>query len=164
LAGSARVAVASEHTVRGFGFPLDAMLGQPNYPADSKALATSLVMSASRGRPARSLVAIDLQVLQKDLLPSLGQLGRRLQRADREKVKQALESSETTDTNSKTTVDLGSFLARLEDLQLPEVSKTQAALNQCVLAMIGHGTISFDKYPPTHMPSGWRDLMRELRK
>lgn len=164
LAASARVAVASEHTVRGFGFPLDAMLGQPDFPADPKALATSLVMSASHGRPAKSLVAIDLQALQKDLLPSLGQLGRRLQRADLGTVKHALQNSETTDTAGKTTVDLGSFLAQLEALQLPEVAKTQAALNACVLAMIGHGTISFDKFPPSHMPTGWRDLMRDLRK
>lgn len=161
LADSARVAVCSEHTVRASGFPLEAMFGKSDFPKDSLALATSLVQSASKGRPAESLVAVDLQALKSHLLPSLEKLARRLKNADKGTVKEALISSETTDTAEKTTVDLGSFLAQLP--QTPEVEATQKALNQTVLAMVGHGTLSFDRYSPAHMPQSWRDLMIHLR-
>ena len=161
LAESAQVAVCSEHTVRSSGFPLDAMFGHTQFPQDARALAASLVQSASRGRPAESLVAVDLQALTGKLLPSMDKLARRLKFADRDKVKEALSSSETTDTASKTTVDLGSFLAQLP--QIPEVEAAQQALNETVLAMVGHGTLSFDRYSPSHMPESWRSLMNHLR-
>ncbi len=162
LASSARVAVCSEHTVRASGFPLDAMFGKPDYPEDPRALATSLVQSAHKGRPAESLVAVDLEVLKNQLLPSMEKLARRLQHADKAQTKEALDASETTDTAGKSTVDLGSFLAQLP--QTAEVEATQKALNDTVLAMVGHGTLSFDRYSPAHIPSSWRDLMIHLRR
>jgi hypothetical protein len=162
LADSARVAVCSEHTVRASGFPIQSMFEKSEFPEDSRALATELVRSAAKGRPAASMVAVDLQALKSKLLPSLDKLGRRLQTSNLDEVREALLASETTDTNSKTTVDLGSFLARLPEL--PEVLAARQALNQTVLAMVGHGTISFDRYSPSHMPSGWRDLTQQLRR
>ncbi|MBX3171256.1 MAG: hypothetical protein KF760_27860 [Candidatus Eremiobacteraeota bacterium] len=162
LASSARVAVCSEHTVRASGFPLDAMFGPKDFPQDSRALATSLVQSAAKGRPAESLVAVDLEALKNKLLPSLEKLARRLKHADKLETKEALDSSEKTDTTGQSTVDLGSFLAQLP--QTPEVAATQQALNETVLAMVGHGTLSFDRYSPTHMPESWRELMNHLRR
>ena len=162
LADSAKVAVCSEHTVRASGFPLQSMFEKTEFPEDSRALATELVRSAAKGRPAASLVAVDLQALKSKLMPSLDKLGRRLQKSDLVEVKAALQASETTDTNSKTTVDLGNFLARLPET--PEVLAARQALNQTVLAMVGHGTISFDRYSPGHMPAGWRDLTQQLRR
>ncbi|MBN9416797.1 hypothetical protein ABS71_21145 [bacterium SCN 62-11] len=161
LADSARVAVCSEHTVRSSGFPLEAMFGQTEFPQDSRALATSLVQSASGACPAESLVAVDLEALKGKLLPSMEKLARHLKAADKGEIKEALSHSETTDTAGKTTVDLGSFLAQLP--QTAEVEATQQALNDTVLAMVGHGTLSFDRYSPPHMPESWRSLMNHLR-
>lgn len=162
LSKSARVAVCSEHTVRASGFPLEAMFGKTEFPQDPRALATSLVQSAHKGRPADSLVAVDLEALKNKLLPAMDKLARRLKHADKEQTKEALESSLKTDTAGKTTVDLGSFLAQLPQTQ--EVEATQKALNDTLLAMIGHGTLSFDRYSPSHMPQAWRDWMIHTRR
>lgn len=162
LADSARVAICSEHTVRASGFPLEAMFDQEKFPEDSRALASTLVQSAARGRPADSLVAVDLQALKNKLLPQMTRLAIHLKSADKERIKEALENSETTDTAGKTTVDLGSFLAQLP--QTPAVEAAQQALNETVLAMVGHGTLSFDRYSPSHMPTSWRELMTHLRR
>lgn len=162
LADSAKVVVCSEHTVRASGFPLQSMFGKSEFPEDPKALATALVQSGAKGRPAESLVAVDLQALRDRLLPSLDKLGRSLQGSDLSLARQALQASERTDTSSKNTVDLGSFLANLPEI--PEVLAARQALNQAVLAMTGHGTISFDTYSPGHMPEGWRDFTRQLRR
>lgn len=162
LSNSARVAVCSEHTVRASGFPLDAMFGKSDFPKDPRALAAALVQSAHKGRPAESLVAVDLEALKNQLLPSMAKLARRLKHADKAQTKEALDSSKTTDTAGKNTVDLGSFLAQLP--QTAEVEATQKALNATVLAMVGHGTLSFDRYSPAHMPSSWRELMIHLRR
>lgn len=162
LADSAQVAVCSEHTVRGSGFPIQAMFDKQEFPKDSRAWATSLVQSGAKGRPAESLVAVDLQALKSKLIPSLDKLGRSLKSSGLNDAKQALQESERTDTSGKTTVDIGSFLARLPDS--PEVIEARQALNQTVLAMTGHGTISFDTYSPAHMPAGWREFTRLLRR
>lgn len=162
LADSAKVAVCSEHTVRASGFPIQAMFDKSEFPQDSRALATALVQSAARNRPAESLVAVDLQALKQKLLPCLDRLGRHLLGGDLAGVKEALQASETTDTSGKTTVDLGSFLAGLPES--PQLLEARQALNHTVLAMAGHGTISFDRYSPGHMPSGWRELTQKLRR
>ncbi len=162
LADSAPVAVCSEHKVRSSGFPLEAMLGHQEFPQEPRALATSLVQSAAQKMPAESLVAVDLQALKSKLLPSLDRLAQQLQKADKAEVKAALEASDKTDTVGKNTVDLGSFLAQLP--KTPAVQDTQNSLNETVLAMAGHGTLSFDRYSPTQMPQTWRDLMNHLRR
>ncbi len=162
LADSAKVAVCSEHTVRSSGFPLEAMLGKAEFPQESKALATSWVQSAAQQIPAQSLVAVDLQALKAQLLPTMDKLAQALLEADKVQVQAALESSQKTDTAGKNTVDLGSFLAELPPT--PEVQATQKALNETVLAMAGQGTLSFDRYSPAQMPQSWRDLMIHLRR
>ena len=162
LADSAPVAVCSEHTVRGSGFPLEAMLGKSEFPQEPRALATSLVQSAVQKIPAESLVAVDLQALKDKLLPSMEKLAQQLNGADKTEVKAALEASQKTDTSGKNTVDLGSFLDQLP--QTAQVDETQQVLNETVLAMAGRGTLSFDRYSPAHMPESWRDLMNHLRR
>lgn len=174
LTGSARVAVVSEHTVRGFGFPLESMFGQSSFPTDPREFGTSLVRSAARGRPAKSLVAVDLQALQKQLLPSLDRLGRSLTRlsqgGQQETLRRCLDQSETTDADDfQSVVDLGSFLAQLQReprlvASCPELKRTSEAFNQTVLAMMGHGTLSFDRRPATHLPEGWRQFLKDHRK
>jgi hypothetical protein len=174
LTHSARVAVVSEHTVRGYGFPLESMFGQTAFAADSRDFATALVRSAARGRPAQSLVGVDLQALDQKLLPSLDRLGRSLirlsQAGQQETLRRCLDRSETTDADDyQSVVDLGSFLAQLEKepalvASCPELARTTEAFNQTVVAMIGHGTLSFDRRPATHLPEGWRQFLRDHRK
>lgn len=169
LSGSARVAVVSEHTVRGFGFPLEAMFGQSQFPSDPREFGLALVRSAARGRPAASLAGVDLQSLQKTLLPSLDRLGRSLSRlsqsGQKDLLKSCLQEAETTDADPPgSKLDLGSFLARLQHhgigTRCPELERCTKALNQTVLAMLGHGTLSFDRQAPPPMPEGWRDFLR----
>lgn len=172
LGGSARIAVVSEHTVRGFGFPLEAMFGQKAFPEDSRELGVSLVQAAARGRPAASLVAVDLHTLQQRLLPSLDRLGRSLNRisqsGQKDTLLQCLAEAETSDADPPgSKVDLGSFLARLQERGLagrcPELARCQQALNDTVLAMLGHGTLSFDRAAPAQQPEGWRAFLRSHR-
>ena len=174
LTGSARVAVVSEHTVRGFGFPLESMFGQASFPSEPRAFGATLLRAAAKGRPAKSLVAVDLQALEKQLLPSLDRLGRNLsrlsQRGYQQELHRLLDESETTDADDYgSTVDLGSFLSRLEQqpalaASCPELARTSQALNETLLGMLGHGTLSFNRRSAPHLPEGWRRFLRDHRK
>lgn len=171
LTDSARVAIASEHNVRGSGFPLERMFGQQDFASDPREMAADMVQAAALSRPASSLVAVDLEVLKKSLLPSLDRLGRQLQRISdggfKSALQKAMADAETTDQTSPK-VDLGSFLENLVDTpglarRCSELPRTLQALDQTVVAMAGHGTLSFDTFSPSHLPQGWRDFVRNHR-
>lgn len=172
LTGSARVAVASEHTVRGYGFPLDAMFGRSNFPDQPRDLGAALVQAASQSMPAQSLVAVDLKVMKQELYPALEQLGRSLRQASQNglsgPIKQALDSSLTPSNGPGgfgKKIDLGSFLARLGEnpqLRSPELSGAQAALNKTILSMVGNGTVSFDRGGNKALPAGFSEFLSRI--
>lgn len=169
LTGSARVAVASEHRVNGLGFPMDKMFARSNLPQDPRQLAAEMVEATSHTQRANSLVAIDLPVLKDKLLPALDALGPALLESDYQKqIKAALKNSQRSDTgrlNSK--VDLGSFLAGLAQIPglqeaCPHLNQARASFDLTVLAMMGAGTLSFDRRPDAQLPEGWRHFLKKL--
>ncbi len=166
LADSAQVAVASTHTVRGQGFPLEEMFGRTSFPERARDLGAALVQAAHHNMPSESLVAVDLPVLRDQLLPALDRLGQRLSRASQvgrgDSVERALKSSVAPQKGRR--IDLGSFLARLHDdpsfKNLPEVLGARRAFNETILSKAGKGTLSFDLNPGKEMPVGWSGFLQ----
>ena len=168
LSESIEVAIASEHPVRASGMPIEDFFRAAPYPKEPTQLAASMVLAGDRRRPAPSLVAVDLQVLGKQLLPALDRLGRQLQQVPAEKLKAVLQKTEQPDSvEQRKTYDLGSFLYRLgqsQDLQSPALENCTRAFQETMLAMVGHGTLSFDLYPAgSKLPQGWTDFLRHCR-
>jgi hypothetical protein len=167
LAGSAQVAVASEHQVNGLGLPMDKMFARRDLAAEPRQLAAEMVEATSHRQRAQSLVAIDLPVLQGKLLPALDELGPALleQREYRGQIKAALKHSQRSDTGRK--VDLGSFLAGLSQVPgladaCPQLKWACDSFDQTVLAMMGAGTLTFDRRPDSQLPEGWGRLLKRL--
>lgn len=169
LADSAKVAVASEHTVRGYGFPLDDMFGRKQLPENARDLGAALVQAATRSQPAESLVAVDLKVLKDKLLPALNDLGGRLcqLRQHRTAIKAALKEASRAQNGLNPKIDLGSFLSHLSrDPALrkdcPELHVAEKSLNQTILSMVGAGTLSFDRSPSGQdVPPAWRNFLKQ---
>ncbi|MGE0489997.1 MAG: FHA domain-containing protein [Vulcanimicrobiota bacterium] len=170
LADSARVAVASEHPVRGYGFPLDAMFGRSQFPSNPRDLGAALVQSAHQSMPAESLVAVDLHVMKEQLMPALDGLGQSLlalRKAGHGKaIRQALKESLMPQKGFMgKSIDLGSFLANLSkhpQLRSQELVASLTAFDRTVLTAVGHGTISFDPKPGHDMPPNWRKMLAKL--
>lgn len=171
VAEMAKVAVVSEHVVQGYGFPMEKMFNQEQFPQDSRAFAAELVQAASASCPGRSLVGVDLEVLKSQLFPSLDRLGRSLSSLRGEygdSLSRMLTRSETTDASKERRhVDLGSFLAQLQSVpglaeDCPELAVSQKALNSTILSMVGHGTLSFDREAPSTLPPGWRKFLKQF--
>ncbi len=170
LTNSAQVAIASEHQVNGLGFPMDRMFGRSEFARDPRKLAAEMVEASSHSQRAKSLVAVDLQVMKNRLLPGLDALGPALlSQADlRKQIKSALKESQRSDTgrlNKK--IDLGNFLARLAQIPglqqaCPQLNATRASFDQTVLAMMGEGTITFDRRPDSQLPAGWAKFLKDI--
>ena len=170
LTNSAQVAIASEHRVNGLGFPMDQMFGRHEFARDPRKLAADMVESSSHSQRAKSLVAVDLQVMKNQLLPGLDALGPALLgQADlRKQIKTALKESQRSDTgriNKK--IDLGNFLARLAQIPglqqaCPQLNATRASFDQTVLAMMGEGTVTFDRRPDSQLPAGWAQFLKDI--
>ncbi|MEW6278744.1 MAG: hypothetical protein AB1758_08995, partial [Candidatus Eremiobacterota bacterium] len=166
---------ASEHTVRGYGFPLDAMFGKSNFPKDARALGAALVQAASQSMPADSLVAVDLVALRDELMPALDRLGQGLERAarlgHRQAIKDALDETQAPAggllASGGKKVDLAHFLERLNrnpalSATVPELQAAQRALDKTILSMLGKGSISFASSPGDDAPPGWRNFLSRL--
>lgn len=173
LSGSARVAVASAHTVQGYGFPLDDMFSRDRFPEQPRDLCAALVQAAHRSMPSESLVAVDLKVLKDDLLPSLDTLGKSLlrlkERGHARSIKSALKDSVVTQSGVLgfgKKIDLGSFLGNLaRDPQLrhnTELVAARRAFDKTVLSAMGNGTLSFDLSPGKDMPPEWRSFLKKM--
>lgn len=172
LSGSARVVVASEHTVQGSGFPVHRMFARGNFPDNPRDLGASLVQSAAREMPAESLVAVDTKALQEELLPALDKLGQYLSAACDKGWKSRIqaEMAEVLRPNKGflgfgRKLDLGSFLGQMADikeLHCPQLAEAQAALNKTILAMSGKGTISFEPGGSRSLPKGFNDFLKRV--
>ncbi len=170
LSGSARVVVASEHTVAGRGFPLDRMFGRGNFPEQPRDLGAALVQAASREMPSESLVAVDVKVMKEELFPALNELGKWMKVATdrgwggriREAMDASIQPSNGIGGIGKK-VDLGSFLHKLgeiPELRCPEQLRAQHAFDRTILSMSGNGTVSFDARGSKSLPEAFNAFLK----
>ncbi|MBS2038265.1 FHA domain-containing protein [bacterium] len=170
LTESAQVAIASEHKVNGAGFPIQQMFGQSEFARDPRKLAADMVQASSHYRRADSLVAVDLAQLKHQLLPGLNALGPALLELPglRKQMKSALKESQRSDTGFlQQKVDLGNFLARLNRIPglsqaCPELKAVSESFDRTVLAMMGQGTLTFDRRPDSQLPEGWVKFLKAI--
>lgn len=172
LSDSARVVVASEHTVQGTGFPLDRMFGRSNFPDQPRDLGAALVQSAARSMPSKSLVAVDVKVMKEELFPAMDRLGSWLgQAVDKgwgKELKKALEESQSPSNGPGgfgKKVDLGSFLnklAHIGPLWSASLGETQAAFDKTILSMSGSGTVSFAAGGSKELPPEFNAFLKRL--
>jgi hypothetical protein len=168
LGDSTKTVLASTHPVRASGLPIERIFGAASFPQEPAELATSMLLAADYRRPAPSLVAVDQEQLQNSLLPSLDRLGKKLSQLPPSVLQDLLTKCERPDSvEGRTTFDLGSFLYQLQTSQTLADSNVEPALKafqSTILAMSGHGTMSFDLYPAgSKLPDGWLEFCQRAR-
>lgn len=169
LAGHTRVVVGSAHSVVGWGLPLTYLLRE-RLPDDPRALGALVVHNNAEKPRTRSLVALDMQVFEDRLLPSLDRLGKdlggRLDQGRREEILQALRDSESMGWRSSR-IDLGSFLENLE-ARLPDcqaAAEARQAWQATRIAQDGETGMTLDLVAgrtAEGLPEGWSTFLTRL--
>ncbi|MCA9794453.1 MAG: hypothetical protein KC910_21745 [Candidatus Eremiobacteraeota bacterium] len=166
LAPWAGVVLASSHVVPAKGLPIEDLFSHKNLAAEDLG---DWAASAEKG--AFSLAAIDTRALQSELLPSLDKLGgllsRELESGHRADIRRALARSKSPGWFFTERVDMSSFLDKLEQAPLSEVTQkavanAKEAMKKTVLHQKNAHSFTFaldrDRNDQT-MPPGWRNFL-----
>lgn len=171
LAPWAGLVLASPHKIKARGFDLEKML-RPEILNTESDLDMARLMTKVARATTPSFAVIDSEKLSKELLPSLGDLGRALalgldRTTDRKAIKNALKDSLGTDGLVSRRVDLGSFLKNLkkQGVLSEQTHKALESFSSAVPFQENEHSLSFHLKAGRDdetLPAGWREFLTKL--
>lgn len=173
LAPWAGLAVASSHVVPMIGYDIQNVFGQDQLQASSTEEMAVQMAKAAEGRTF-SLNVVDTTVVGDKLLPSLSKLGASLEKelkSERgEHIKKALRKSRNVGLlNFGSQKDLGSFLDKLEEVELSELSEgalaeTRDALASAMKYQKNDSGLFFSRRGHDSLPKEWNSFLKATKR